>query len=216
MIITSFKPKVIGPNFKIQNNMNWLTKYLEIHKNIPDYFWISQDYPELLTTIRTPNILEISQHLTHRCFSNCFRKTWQMLTKNNYPPDILIESRYINIKNSHPDDNQNPNLHSILVSLKHNDNEYCSIQPYFSINVYPQFSIALIEEFYPELYYYGWGGSGAVILDIIEEVIISEVPKKINTLIVDSIPGYYGFWNKMGFEIAINNPWGSHLKSINN
>jgi hypothetical protein len=215
MIITNFQPTVIGPNFKIQNNLDWLTKYLEIHKNIPDYFWISQYYPELLRTIRTPNILEVSQHLTHRCFSNCFKKTWKILTKNNYPPNIRVESRFINIQKKFSNLNQNSDFSSIIVSLSHNEIEYNYIQPYFTISVIPQFSIAIIEDFYPEIYHFGWGGCGTVILEIIEKVILTEVPFSINTIIVDSIPGCYGFWNKMGFEIAFNNPWGSHLKSLN-
>jgi hypothetical protein len=214
MFTVNFTPTVIGPNFELSDNYNWLKDYMESHNKIPKYFWNDKYIPDLKIAVRSPCILKVSKRLNHVAFSNQFRKEWKIRTEANTPQELRVEfnlneTKFVRKRGSKEESQFNVDIK--IIAIKGNP---IDIHSYFSVMLYKDHSICLIDDFYPCLYDYGWGGSGAVILPNLERYIKYNIPFTINSIYVCSISETYGFWKKMGYQMAEENNWGNHIKYI--
>jgi hypothetical protein len=209
LLVTNFTPTIIGPNFKDQENLDWLDSYLQNHPTTPKYFWKSTFSHELNQDVTEPNVLQIRNNLNHRIFSKFFKGKWERLTSINQAPELRIELKYVNYQINHQLEQKVIEVSIIPLVLNHEP-----IHSYFSITLHPDQGICLIDDFYPEVYMYGWGSISYVILEKLDSYLRYSLPFEIKSIFVCSVPDTYLFWKKMGYLTATKNKWGSHFKNL--
>lgn len=214
MITTDFYPDIIGPNFEIKENIIWLTNYLESKKKVPKYFWQTRFDLKLKQDLKIPCLLKISKNLNHAVFNNEFKSKWAELTIQNVSELLKVEVKLNESSFEFKKGSVKQIQYCAQITLEAVNGYPKEINSYFSVTLHQDQKICLIDDFYPNLYYYGWGGSGKAILNCLERFLRYYSPFKINLIYVCSITETYGFWNKMGYVMAPDNNWGSQVKSI--
>lgn len=214
MLSLDFKPTIIGPNFNSIDNYSWLYDYLSFNKIKDQNFWESKYVSELKREVNTPSILLIGQNLDHNEFDDKFRQEWIARTKLNTPIDLRVEIDLQTFPFSPLGDDKNDVGYYINILIFSPKNEILDIESYFSIILDEKNKVALIDDYYPNIYNYGWGGSSRIIIPNLIKYIKDNSPFKIETIYTCSINETYGFWEKMGFQLAEANNWGDHMIKI--
>jgi hypothetical protein len=200
MLSITFTPKVIGPDFTNVKNYTWLYDYLRSRNYTPNKFWNADE------VYKSPNIYEIQKNLNNRIFNQSFILEYNKLTKDNNPTPITINYSYLDMNKI----NYPCTINIDLISIDSKVN----IDSYFSIMLYPDKKICLIDDFYPQIYLHGWGGIGKLIETNLIYFLKNQIPSNINKVYVCSIEQTKAYWGKLGYLKARNNQWGSQFKLI--